>query len=152
MRCGRELLAGAMQNAASELTARRDNEKARPVTPETMRAAVVEKFREPLQIREVPVPSSGPAQALVQIIATACVIATCTRPDGDWPVEPKPPFISRVTDDFNSLKYRPPKSGDRGVTQYPMKTNEPDIWDGSQRELARGRGQRGHTGLATVPC
>src|SRR4029453_1156159 len=35
-----------------------DKGKARPVIPETMRAAVVEKFREPLQIREVPVPCS----------------------------------------------------------------------------------------------
>jgi hypothetical protein len=34
----------------------RDKEKARPVIPETMRAAVVEKFRQPLQIREAPVP------------------------------------------------------------------------------------------------
>ena len=31
---------------------------------------MVERFREPLQIREVPVPSPGPGQALVQIIAT----------------------------------------------------------------------------------
>ena len=58
-----------MENAVRELMGQ-DKEKARPVIPETMRAAVVEKFREPLQIREVPVPSPGPGQALVQIVAT----------------------------------------------------------------------------------
>ena len=50
-----------MENAVSELM-RRDKEKARPVIPETMRVAVVEKFRQPLQIREVPVPSPGPGK------------------------------------------------------------------------------------------
>ena len=68
-----------MENAVSELM-ERDKEKARPVIPETMRAAVVEKFREPLQIREVPVPSPGPGQALSKSSRPACVIPTCTRP------------------------------------------------------------------------
>ena len=71
----------------------RDKEKARPVIPETMRAAVVEKFREPLQIREVPVPSPGPGQALVQIIATGVCHTDLHAADGDWPVKPTPPFI-----------------------------------------------------------
>src|SRR4026209_1498607 len=71
----------------------RDKEKARPAIPETMRAAVVEKFREPLQIREVPVPSPGPGQALVQIIATGVCHTDLHAADGDWPVKPTPPFI-----------------------------------------------------------
>src|SRR5512133_3811537 len=71
----------------------RDKEKARPVIPETMRAAVVEKFREPLQIREVPVPSPGRGQALVQIIATGVCHTDLHAADGDWPVKPTPPFI-----------------------------------------------------------
>src|SRR5678816_1995960 len=58
-----------------------------------MRAAVVEKFREPLQIREVPVPSPGPGQALVQIIATGVCHTDLHAADGDWPVKPTPPFI-----------------------------------------------------------
>ena len=59
-----------MQSEALEQKPRREEEKARPVIPKRMRAAVVEKFREPLQIREVPVPSPGPGQALIQIMAT----------------------------------------------------------------------------------
>src|ERR1700749_1651316 len=58
-----------------------------------MRAAVVEKFREPLQIREVPVPSPGPGQALVQIIATGVCHTDLHAANGDWPVKPSPPFI-----------------------------------------------------------
>jgi D-arabinose 1-dehydrogenase-like Zn-dependent alcohol dehydrogenase len=38
--------------------------------PKTMKATVVEKFRQPLQIREVPVPTPGAGQALVKIMAT----------------------------------------------------------------------------------
>jgi hypothetical protein len=37
-------------------------DEAPPTIPKTMRAAVVEKFRAPLQLREVPVPSPGPGQ------------------------------------------------------------------------------------------
>jgi propanol-preferring alcohol dehydrogenase len=58
-----------------------------------MRAAVVEKFREPLQIREVPVPSPGPGQALIQIMATGVCHTDLHAADGDWPVKPSPPFI-----------------------------------------------------------
>src|SRR6476619_4607729 len=71
----------------------RDKEKARLVIPQTMRAAVVEKFHEPLQIREVPVPSPGPGQALVQIIATGVCHTDLHAADGDWPVNPTPPFL-----------------------------------------------------------
>ena len=81
-----------MENAVSERMGR-DKQKARSVIPETMRAAVVEKFREPLQIREVPVPSPGPGQALVQIIATGVCHTDLHAADGDWPVKPTPPFI-----------------------------------------------------------
>src|SRR6478672_8985404 len=61
--------------------------------PKTMRAAVVEKFRQPLQIREVPVPTPGPGQALVKIIATGVCHTDLHAADGDWPVKPTPPFI-----------------------------------------------------------
>lgn len=46
--------------------------------PTTMRAAVVEKFREPLVMRELPVPMPGPGQALVEIIASEFATPTCT--------------------------------------------------------------------------
>ena len=61
--------------------------------PTTMKAAVVEKFREPLQIREIPVPSPGPGQALVQIIATGVCHTDLHAADGDWPIKPTPPFV-----------------------------------------------------------
>ena len=58
-----------------------------------MKAAVVEKFRQPLQIREVPVPSPGPGQALVQIVATGVCHTDLHAADGDWPIKPNPPFV-----------------------------------------------------------
>jgi len=36
----------------------------------TMKAAVVERFGEPLVVREVPIPTPGPGQALVEVFAT----------------------------------------------------------------------------------
>ena len=66
---------------------------ATPAIAKTMKAAVVEKFRQPLQIREVPVPSPGPGQVLVKIIATGVCHTDLHAADGDWPVKPKPPFI-----------------------------------------------------------
>jgi alcohol dehydrogenase, propanol-preferring len=63
------------------------------LVPQTMMAAVVDKFRQPLQIREVSVPSPGPGQALVQIIATGVCHTDLHAADGDWPVKPNPPFI-----------------------------------------------------------
>ena len=48
--------------------------------PKTMRAAVVEKFRDPLVLREIPVPMPGPGQALVEIVASGvCHTLICTR-------------------------------------------------------------------------
>jgi alcohol dehydrogenase, propanol-preferring len=61
--------------------------------PKTMRAAVVEKFRHPLQLREVPVPLPGPGQALVEIVATGVCHTDLHAADGDWPAKPIPPFI-----------------------------------------------------------
>ncbi len=58
-----------------------------------MRAAVVEKFRQPLQLREVPVPLPGPGQALVEIVATGVCHTDLHAADGDWPIKPNPPFI-----------------------------------------------------------
>ena len=59
--------------------------------PKTMRAAVVEKFREPLVIRELPVPTPGPGQALVEIIASGVCHTDLHAADGDWPVKPDLP-------------------------------------------------------------
>lgn len=61
--------------------------------PKSMKAAVVEQFGEPLVIREVPVPQPGPGQALVEIEATGVCHTDVHAADGDWPIQPKLPFI-----------------------------------------------------------
>ena len=57
-----------------------------------MSAAVVEKFREPLVMRELPVPTPGPGQALVEIMASGVCHTDLHAADGDWPVKPNLPF------------------------------------------------------------
>jgi alcohol dehydrogenase, propanol-preferring len=61
--------------------------------PRTMKAAVVRKFGEPLVVHEVPVPSPGPGQALVEIMASGVCHTDLHAADGDWPVKPTLPFI-----------------------------------------------------------
>jgi propanol-preferring alcohol dehydrogenase len=59
----------------------------------TMQAAFVEKFGEPLKIREVPVPNPGPGEALVEVAASGVCHTDLHAADGDWPVKPTLPFI-----------------------------------------------------------
>jgi len=61
--------------------------------PRTMKAAVVEKFGAPLAVREVPVPTPGPGQALVEIMASGVCHTDLHAAEGDWPVKPTVPFI-----------------------------------------------------------
>jgi len=61
--------------------------------PRTMRAAVVEEFGKPLVVKEVPTPTPGPGQALVEIAATGVCHTDLHAAEGDWPVKPVPPFI-----------------------------------------------------------
>lgn len=58
----------------------------------TMKAAVVEKFGAPLVIREVPIPTPGPGQALVEVVASGVCHTDLHATDGDWPIKPTPPF------------------------------------------------------------
>ena len=58
----------------------------------SMQAAVVEKFGQPLVIREIPVPEPGPGQALVEIVASGVCHTDLHAADGDWPVKPTLPF------------------------------------------------------------
>jgi propanol-preferring alcohol dehydrogenase len=60
---------------------------------ETMKAAVVEKFGEPLVVREVPIPTPGPGQALVEVFATGVCHTDLHAADGDWPIKPALPLI-----------------------------------------------------------
>jgi alcohol dehydrogenase, propanol-preferring len=61
--------------------------------PKTMKAAVVHRFRTPLEIEEVPIPAPGPGEVLVKVIATGVCHTDLHAADGDWPVKPRPPFI-----------------------------------------------------------
>lgn len=58
----------------------------------TMKAAIVEKFGNPLIVREVPIPTPGPGQALVQVMASGVCHTDLHAVDGDWPVKPSLPF------------------------------------------------------------
>jgi alcohol dehydrogenase, propanol-preferring len=59
----------------------------------TMKAAVVRAFGKPLTIEEVPIPTPGPGEVLVRIMATGVCHTDLHAADGDWPVKPSPPFI-----------------------------------------------------------
>jgi propanol-preferring alcohol dehydrogenase len=58
-----------------------------------MKAAVVEKFGEPLQIREVPIPHPRSGEVLVEVVASGVCHTDLHAADGDWPVKPTLPFI-----------------------------------------------------------
>src|ERR1700754_3519446 len=59
----------------------------------TMKAAVVREFGKPLTIEDVPIPTPGPGEILVRIVATGVCHTDLHAADGDWPVKPAPPFI-----------------------------------------------------------
>lgn len=61
--------------------------------PQTMKAAVVHAFGEPLRLEEVRVPMPGPGQILVKIAASGVCHTDLHAAEGDWPVKPNPPFI-----------------------------------------------------------
>ena len=59
----------------------------------TMKAAVVEKFGEPLNIREIAIPEPGRGEVLVEIVASGVCHTDVHAADGDWPVKPTVPFV-----------------------------------------------------------
>ncbi len=60
---------------------------------QTMQAAVVTSFGKPLEIREVPVPTPGPGQVLVRVVASGVCHTDLHAAEGDWPIKPALPFI-----------------------------------------------------------
>jgi propanol-preferring alcohol dehydrogenase len=60
---------------------------------ETMRAAVVHAFGEPLTIDEVAVPEPGPGEIIVKIAATGVCHTDLHAARGDWAVKPTLPLI-----------------------------------------------------------
>lgn len=58
-----------------------------------MKAAVVDKFKQQLEIKEVPVPSLEYGEVLVKIKACGVCHTDLHAAHGDWPVKPKLPLI-----------------------------------------------------------
>ena len=58
-----------------------------------MKAAVVQKFGEPLVIEDRPVPEPGPGQITVCMQASGLCHTDSHAANGDWPVKPVPPFV-----------------------------------------------------------
>jgi alcohol dehydrogenase, propanol-preferring len=59
----------------------------------TMKAAVVRSFGKPLAIEDVPIPTPGPGEVLVKVMACGVCHTDLHAASGDWPVKPTPPFI-----------------------------------------------------------
>lgn len=60
---------------------------------DTMKAAVVHGFGQPLSIDRLPIPTPGPRQVLVKMEASGVCHTDLHAADGDWPVKPTPPFV-----------------------------------------------------------
>jgi propanol-preferring alcohol dehydrogenase len=59
----------------------------------TMKAAVVHEFDQPLRIEEVPIPTPGPGEVLIKVVANGVCHTDLHSVQGDWPVKPKLPLI-----------------------------------------------------------
>ena len=59
----------------------------------TMKAAVEHAFGRPLEIEQVPIPTPGPGEVLVKIVATGVCHTDLHAAAGDWPAKPVLPFI-----------------------------------------------------------
>ncbi len=58
-----------------------------------MKAAIVHAFGKPLAIDDVPVPTPGPGEVLVKVMASGVCHTDLHAAEGDWPVKPRLPFI-----------------------------------------------------------
>jgi len=59
----------------------------------TMHAAVVEQFGQPLALRELDIPVPGPGQILVKTEACGVCHTDLHAAHGDWPLKPSLPFV-----------------------------------------------------------
>ena len=60
---------------------------------ETMRAAFVHAFGEPLRIEELPIPTPGPGEIVVRLVATGVCHTDLHAARGDWAVKPALPLV-----------------------------------------------------------
>ncbi|AGH48435.1 alcohol dehydrogenase [Sphingomonas sp. MM-1] len=61
--------------------------------PMKMKAAVAHAFKQPLRIEEVDVPTPGPGEVLVKVVASGVCHTDLHAIDGDWPAKPTLPLI-----------------------------------------------------------
>ena len=59
----------------------------------TMRAGVVHAFGKPLSIEEIPIPTPGPGEVLIKVVATGVCHTDLHAAEGDWPAKPSLPFV-----------------------------------------------------------
>jgi alcohol dehydrogenase, propanol-preferring len=59
----------------------------------TMRAAVVHAFGKPLTIEEAPIPTPGPGEVLIKVVANGVCHTDLHAANGDWAGRPPLPFI-----------------------------------------------------------
>jgi alcohol dehydrogenase, propanol-preferring len=59
----------------------------------TMKAAMVHAFGEPLRIEEVRIPTPGPGEILIKVMATGVCHTDLHAANGDWPGRPALPFV-----------------------------------------------------------
>ena len=59
----------------------------------TMRAGVVHAFGKPFSIEEIPIPTPGPGEVLIKVVATGVCHTDLHAADGDWPAKPSLPFV-----------------------------------------------------------
>lgn len=60
---------------------------------QTMRAAVAREYGAPLTIEQVPIPTPGPGEVLVKVVASGVCHTDLHAIDGDWPVKAPLPLI-----------------------------------------------------------
>jgi alcohol dehydrogenase, propanol-preferring len=58
-----------------------------------MRAGVVRAFGKPLSIEEMSIPTPGPGEVLIKVVASGVCHTDLHAADGDWPVKPSLPFV-----------------------------------------------------------
>jgi NADPH:quinone reductase-like Zn-dependent oxidoreductase len=83
----------------------------------TMKAAVVHAFGQPLQIEDVPVPAVTPERVLVKVVASGVCHTDLHAADGDWPVKPALPFIPGHEGVGTSRRWAPPSRESRKATE-----------------------------------
>ena len=59
----------------------------------TMRAGVVRAFGKPLSIEDIPVPTPGPGEVLIKVVASGVCHTDLHATEGDWPAKPSLPFV-----------------------------------------------------------